>query len=123
MSSPKKLRFTIRDKILEEVVFKIERSGSRVFSLRSGSDIMIRGAGKFLKKELDGRIIWRGREVVANFEKLSPCCLYLLTTEKVWKLSSVDKSHALFIDIMCKAWLMPHEIASWESKQQEKKNA
>ena len=43
--------FTVRDKDLADVVYKIEKSGSRVFSLRSGNTIVIRGAGKYFKKD------------------------------------------------------------------------
>lgn len=116
----KKVYFTIRDKILIDVVSKIEKLGSKIFSLRCGTQIVIRGAGRFYKKELDGRLTWRGREVVENFEKLSSYSLYFLTEDKVWKVNSVDKRNPLRIDSMCKAWLMPHEIEAWETKQKEK---
>lgn len=111
--------FTVRDKILTDVVHKIEKSGQKVFSLRSGAQIMIRGAGRFFTKDAEGKFIWRGREVVENFEKLATICLYLLTEKEVWKITTVDKRNPLKIDNLCKSWLLPHEIEAFELKQKE----
>lgn len=112
--------FTVRDKILVDVVHDIEKRGFKVFSLRSGNPVVVRGAGKYFKKDSEGALSWRGREVVENFEKLSKYSLYLLTEKEVWKITTVDKRNPIFIDKMCKSWLLPHEIESWESQQEEK---
>ena len=114
--------FTVRDKILVDVVHDIEKRGSKVFSLRSGNAIVVRGAGKYFKKASEGKLVWRNIEIIENFEKLSTCSLYLLTEKEVWKITTVDKRNPIFIDRMCKSWLLPHEIRAIELNQQEDPN-
>jgi len=111
--------FTVRDKILVDVVYDLEKRGSKVFSLRSGNTVVVRGAGKFFKKDAEGNLTWRNIEIIENFEKLSKYSLYLLTEKEVWKITTVDKRNPIFIDKMCKSWLLPHEIEELESKQEE----
>lgn len=119
--SEKERYFTVRDKVLCDVVYDIEKSGARVFSLRCGGAVKIRGAGKFLKIDEAGKFTWRDREVIEHFTKLSHLSLYLLTEKEVWKITTVDKRNPLWIDKMCDSWLQPHEIE--EQEKIEKKDS
>ena len=107
----KKFYFTVRDKVLCDVVYDVERHAGKVLSLRCGCEIRIRGAGRFLVKDELGQRYWRKIKLIEHFTKLSKAALYLVTETQVWKIRRVDKANPTWIDNMCDSWLTPEELA------------